>query len=918
MAFYQSMAYEASAGSGKTFALVIRYIALLYQGAKPETILALTFTNKAANEMQTRISAVLSELDQETRKTERAEIAKMLQIDEATVLAQRETIYRRYLTSSIRISTIDKFFAQILRLFSQHLGLMPDFTIDDTSDEQRFILRFLQKVRQNDAYKDLVLFAARESKKLGDIFTLQKKLYEKDAELEGLTFDDDPHYPSDADVMKRFNALKMWFEEHCPQLSPSGKKALAKVTDTDALKEATWLAKSSLTEYNYFKKCARPEADTLFGTLKDALRKYLEQKERYLLAKYMHLYNLYKETLLEENIRENTLSFNDVTNLLYRLLHEKIDRDFLYFRLDTTIDHLLIDEFQDTNIIQYKILAPIIDEIHAGIGSRDRLKTFFYVGDIKQSIYRFRGGAKELFHYVQKRYGVTLQKLDTNYRSACNIVNFVNDTFRDKIEDYSDQKCKKSEQRGYIKVAMYEDVAAGVADEVFALLERGIDPAEIAVLTHTNADAFAIEDLLHRRDPNLKVTTQTSGKLINQRYVAAVIELLKYLYFRKEICKASFLALIGKSWDTQIDFELANRHRALPVLIKEIIRRFDLPGQDPNLLKLLEVSTQYKDIEAFLFESEKLNIDSPTKMSEGINILTVHKSKGLEFKHVVLSDRMTRKNGRGGTFIFYYDEVDLQQIYIRTKGREHLDPKYRNALEHENRLVTEDTLNALYVAFTRAEESLIIVHNEVKKFSGFAILDLEPGTIGEPPSVATKREIKEQKPQPLRYRPIRLGLQEQKIVPEKEEADDIRAINFGNALHYLLEILDGFSQDDLENAWWAMKNRFETVLEEGEAEAIRQRVERLITYDPFLELVDGKCFKEQPIIYNEEVRQLDLLVEHEDRYVIIDYKSSEQMRSEHKKQVANYKKAVHEITGSRTDAYLCYVRSNTIELIEVF
>ncbi len=918
MAFYQSMAYEASAGSGKTFALVIRYIALLYLGAKPETILALTFTNKAANEMQTRISAVLSQLHTDVRKNEREEIAKMLQIDESTILTQRETIYKRYLNASVRISTIDKFFAQILRLFSQHLGLMPDFTIDEMSDEQRFILHFLQKVRQNDAYKDLVLFAARESKKLGDIFSLLQKLYEKDAELDRLAFDDDPPYPSDANVMKQFQTLKMWFEEHCPQLSPSGKKALEKITDTDTLKEATWLAKSSLTEYNYFKKCARPEADTLFGALKDTLREYLEQKERYLLSKYMHLYRLYKETLHEENIRENTLSFNDVTNLLFKLLHEKIDRDFLYFRLDTTIDHLLIDEFQDTNIVQYKILAPIIDEIHAGIGSGNELKTFFYVGDIKQSIYRFRGGAKELFHYVQKRYGVTLQKLDTNYRSACNIVRFVNDTFRDKIEGYSDQKCKTEEQRGYIKVAMYEDIADGVADEVFALLEKGIDPADIAVLTYTNADAFEIEDLLHRRNPNLKVTTQTSGKLINQRYVAAIIELLKYLYFGKEICKASFLALVGKSWDTKIDFEPASRHRTLPVLIKEIIRKFDLPGQDPNLLKLLEISAQYKDIEAFLFESEKLNVDSPTKMSEGINILTVHKSKGLEFKHVVLSDRMTRKNGRGGTFIFRYDEIDLETIYIRTKAREHLDPKYRSALEHENRLVTEDMLNALYVAFTRAEESLVIVHNEARKNSGFSILDLEPCTIGKLPSFTQKSDTQHTPPPTLHYRPIRLGLQEQKIVPEKEEADDIRAVNFGNALHYLLEILDGFSPDDLENAWWAMKNRFETVLDDGDADAIKNRVERLISYEPFLKLVDGICFKEQPIIYNEEVRQLDLLVQHEDRYVIIDYKSSEQMRSEHKKQVANYKKAVHEITGTRTDAFLCYVRSNSIELIEVF
>ena len=342
MAFYPSLAYEASAGSGKTFALVIRYISLLYLGARPNTILTLTFTNKAASEMKARISKVLAELHLPERATERAEIAKTLEVTEEEILQHRETLYEAYLQADLKISTIDKFFAQVLRLFCQHLGLMPDFTIEELSDEQRFLLRFLTNVKRRDAYKDLVLFSAQESKKLGDIFDLLSKLYEKDAELGNITFEEDTPYPSEKEVLVLVEALKELFKDTCPNLSNRAQNALAKAVDIDTLKEATWLTKESLNYWD-FKKCYLPQMDELLHDIKARLARYLNHKEQYLLNRYLRLYDLYRTTLLEENISSNTLAFNDVTNLLFRLLHEKIDRDFLYFRLDAAVDHLLID-----------------------------------------------------------------------------------------------------------------------------------------------------------------------------------------------------------------------------------------------------------------------------------------------------------------------------------------------------------------------------------------------------------------------------------------------------------------------------------------------------------------------------------------------------------------------------------------------
>ena len=914
MAFYQSLAYEASAGSGKTFALVIRYISLLYLGAKPGSILTLTFTNKAANEMQVRISTVLAQLHLPQRENERRAIAQTLEITEEEVLAGRQAIYDAYLQSDLKISTIDKFFAQILRLFSQHLGLMPDFTIDELQDEQRFMLRFIANVRRADAYRDLVLFSARESKRLSDIFSFLSGLYTKDAELAPFLQMEETPPPSEKEILRLVASLRMLFDDHCPDLSPRARKTLENIDSIEALVKKGWLVKESFDYWDY-KKCYTPQMDTLLQEIKEALARYFIHKESFLLSRYFRLYRIYKTTLLEENIDTNTLAFNDVTNLLYTLLHEKIDRDFLYFRLDGSIDHLLIDEFQDTNIVQYRILSPIIEEIHAGVGSGG-LKSFFYVGDIKQSIYRFRGGAKELFHYVANRFGVRIEQLNTNYRSDCEIVKFVNDTFREKIAGYHDQQCKDPESGGYVQVTVTDELLETITDRLFSLLEQGVPADDIAILTYTNADAYQIEEALLQRDPTLKITTQTSIKLINNRYVSAVIEFLKYLYFHEEICKANFLTQIGKPWSTPLDISPFNPRTPLPKLVKEIIRAYQLPGDDRNLLKLIEVVSGYKDIEAFLFESETLNVDSPSKKSEGIRILTIHKSKGLEFKHVIVSDRFKKKNTNRSTLIFSYDEIALKRIFLRITKRDSVDKSYQEALQQERQLSLEDELNALYVAFTRAEHSLTVVCNENEKESAFSILGLSPLVRGKLPIMPHTAHV-EDPAEARAYAPLHLGLQEQKGRDEERQREDIYAINYGNALHYMLEVLDGFSPLDLDNAYWAMKNRFEMLLKEGDAESIKARVARLLEDEQFLALTKGTISKEQPLLYNNELRQIDLLVEKEARYVVIDYKSSETVRSEHRRQVRHYKEAVATITGKPTDAYLCYVGSDRIELIEV-
>ena len=139
--FKNNLAYEASAGSGKTFMLVVRYLSLLFKGATPNKILALTFTNKAAFEMQERIVLTLEELEE---RGELDEIVKVTGFSREYLLQERKKILEEFLNSNSKIMTIDKFFAQILRKFSLYASLMPDFTTMSSQHELKLLSRFLK------------------------------------------------------------------------------------------------------------------------------------------------------------------------------------------------------------------------------------------------------------------------------------------------------------------------------------------------------------------------------------------------------------------------------------------------------------------------------------------------------------------------------------------------------------------------------------------------------------------------------------------------------------------------------------------------------------------------------------------------------------------------------------------------------
>jgi len=903
--FINNLAYEASAGSGKTFMLVVRYLSLLFQGADSSKILALTFTNKAAFEMQERIVLTLEELES---RGELDEIVSVTGFTREYLLENRRRILDEFLNSNTRIMTIDKFFTQILRKFSLYASLMPDFSTFASQHEIKLLSRFLKEVSVAGKKDTLITLSLQSKKRLGDIFTLLDQFYTKKQELSHITFTKQNYLDFEKDAMLNLSLLKEIISK-CGGASATVKKAV-EAENFDELLAKSWISRETL-DYKTFSKCFTPEMDSYLFTIQEAIKNHHSAKEQnffYALNELTGIYEKAKQALYKD---DSELSFSDVTVLVHYLLKERIDSEFLYFRLDSQIEHILLDEFQDTSIMQYDILKPLINEITSGHGIFDE-GSFFFVGDVKQSIYRFRGGVSALFGKVVEENQTEVQKLVTNYRSLQEVVEFVNRAFNTKIKNYTEQKVRAEANGGFVEVVQNDELLVESIKQVKRLIDLGADINEIAILCATNGDGEAIK--LALQEEQIEVVTETTTKLINQKSVKALLEYLKYLYFNEDIYKHNFFALINAKEEQILRVDFNNI--SLADVIKKAIDKYNLFHDDFHIIRFLNVILKYKDIEELLFEYERLDVAAAASDLSGVRVLTIHKSKGLEYEHVIVLDRIKKAPAARDSIIYDYDGIRLQNLYLRTKGRDSIDNAYKNALDKEKSLVREDTLNTLYVAFTRARENLIIILKS--KDSVFDILDLKEQQHGKLECKLSNNKKLKDNFKPLEYQALYYGTQSDILKLEENLTEDLKSVNFGLAMHYMLEMLGSFENESIVNAKDMMINKYGASLENDEVVEIESRVKSLLACEEFMALIDGEIFKEKALRYKNNLRYLDLLIKHESGvWNIIDYKSSLAYSEHHLKQVRYYKKAVKAITGESVNGYICYLLKDVVKIIKV-
>ncbi|MDX2331580.1 RecB-like helicase [Campylobacter hepaticus] len=920
MIFKPFLALQASAGSGKTFALSVRFIALILKGAKINEILALTFTKKAANEMQKRVIDTFLNLEKESKISECQELCKLLDLDKKELIHLRDLKKEEFLRFELKISTFDAFFARILRVFALNLGLSSDFIL---SEEKLDVGEIFLKLLNLEELKALAYYVNSTSEKenfFNELEDFYKNAYFKT-------------YPKVLNPSKDLiNRLYVELRSYCLGLnSVKHYTDLCKNFKSEELDLAEFMQSSLMKKFEQTQYLQDLDHQDLnFKTkrleLIQALNVYAKELEYYKIVNLMNLLKHYGEAKNILHKDKNILNFSDLSKRVYDLIRSDF-KDMIYFRLDGFISHLLIDEFQDTSVIQYQILRPLISELVSGEGVKKK-RTFFYVGDKKQSIYRFRQGKKELFDLLKQDFlQIQSDSLNTNYRSKELLVSFVNKTFKDKIKGYKEQFALESKKGGFVRVVeskeqkvknqaqeIKEQTLKALLGQINFLKSKNISYDDICILCWKNNDADMVLDFL--KEQKIPAFTQSNVLLENKASVKLVLEYAKYCIFSDAFYLVFLKELLGfQPQKIHLDFSKNTMENVL-ILIKEL--RLDL--NDRALIQFIEYAKTKENILQLLFESCTLKIVGEQNM--GISIMSVHKSKGLEFKHVILLDSLSKYNQNNENIMLEYDINEGWQLHIKDKIRSITkEPTYALFMQNIMQANYEDDINKLYVAFTRAKESLIIIkRNETcvnKSFPSYFMgefLNINEQEIGE---------LKQEEQAFVAKAPMLNKLQEfEKIAPQElqsEDKIDTKQLYFGNAFHFFMQNLKLPKGENFITLMQMCKNQFKHFLDEKEFEKLFKRIKILLNQGEFQALIENKkLLKEQVLSFNGEIKRLDLLAMDEKQALIIDYKTSLTMIDKDKEQVKHYKIAISEILQKDViKAFIVYCLEDEVKILEV-
>ncbi|MCX5657738.1 MAG: UvrD-helicase domain-containing protein [Candidatus Omnitrophica bacterium] len=472
----QILVVEASAGSGKTYALARRYLKLLLNAsAKQEeeglrSILAITFMNKAAVEMKERILELLKQLALDAFKSEshKKKLLDYIGLDEkscrdASFRAMQEII-RRY--DYFQVQTIDSFINSLLLGCAFRLGLSANFNIRE--DYNKYIASSLdllldlaaKKKEVKDLFIDFVWHYLRIENRGGwlaknDILSVAKSLF-SEFNRYGVPFY--IHPKSDQEITAKKKEIyrkiaKISKEIDCDGIDKrfvKGVKDFAEGNDAsfqlDRLKSTSWQKE----EVPCNKGASVPgELNKEWSKLRMEIRELCEIEAYSLFNPYIEIFNKVFGFFLLQSQKEDVLFLEELNSRACQLFNKgAISVPEIYIRIGSRFRHFLIDEFQDTSVLQWNNIYILAEEALSTGG------TLFYVGDKKQAIYRFRGGEAKLFDGVRKELGQFGQKVDVlgrNYRSSKEIVQFNNcifspenlQRFMNSYNAYQEKKSKK-------------------------------------------------------------------------------------------------------------------------------------------------------------------------------------------------------------------------------------------------------------------------------------------------------------------------------------------------------------------------------------------------------------------------------------------------------------------------------------------
>ena len=779
---------KASAGSGKTYNLAREYIRLLLTKKDPQAyrhILAVTFTNKATDEMKRRILDELFTLATEPAKSPYIgdfvpKVFKTAEDLQKRASGQLGGILHDY--SSFAVSTIDKFFQQTLRAFSREIGQFASYQVelDKAALVEESVDRILDGLTEDD--RGLLGWLTENVKaglESGNRFNLEPPLKEMAVNLKSMdhaeavrrySIDEDAAYAKDhlkeiqkgcaaladafvKDVREAAKAVLDVLEQHGVDPADSNRGFLkglyafrdlgprdAVGTPTDSFMDkapdsSKWFAKSKDRFRVELEGSLEGPLNAFCDLFGDRYRQYrtacLIGGQAYTLGIAAELRKAFDEVQKEKNV----LSIDDSNTILKGII-DGSDAPFVYEKLGVRFEDFLLDEFQDTSTIQWENFRPLL--LNSEAGGFDNL----VVGDVKQSIYRWRGSDWHLLDAGVKadfRQGAE-KVLDGNYRTCKAIVQFNNAFFPyaaaqldgllggDEISriyhDVDQQVCFKDPAEGSVDVKFVEDYDAQM-DEIVATV-REVEAAEgkygdIAILVRGNQEGSEIAARLVSE--GIPVVSDDSLFVKSSVTVRRLVSQLSLVDAPDTEGRASVAGFLARSMDIRIP----DHYHSLTDLAESLLR--DLRDADPDTFEaevpyiqsfmdyLLDWSASHgNDLSAFLREWADADpkIASP-ETGSAVRVMTVHKSKGLEFPYVIFpfAEKVTLYKGSS---YWCRPDVDGTPLASFADGVYHVELSgasestlFAEDYRRERTLQYIDNINVFYVALTRAKYGLKVI-----------------------------------------------------------------------------------------------------------------------------------------------------------------------------------------------------------------
>jgi ATP-dependent exoDNAse (exonuclease V) beta subunit len=1033
--------YNASAGSGKTFTLVKEYLKVLLNSDDIfsfQKILAITFTNKAAGEMKARVLSSLEDFADGKENDLFNIIIHEIEVDKPTIQLRSKNILDAILQnySAFSITTIDSFTHKIIKSFAYDLGLplsfevemdavsllseavdiliskigidkkltklLIDYSLDKADDDKSWdISRDLNefaKVLLNE--DDIKHFRVLADKQLEDFTNLKTKLYAHQKELKiafkkvgedclGLIASHDlEHKDFMRATIPKFFADINEKEFNFTYLSRSE-------TVQKAIDNHQYYSKSTLDSVAQSIESIVPEIINLFNKSKGIYSQFLMNKlalKNIIPLAVLNNINIELEQIKDENNIRLNAEFN-------QLISDNIKEQpapFIYERIGQRFQHYFIDEMQDTSVLQWQNLIPLIDNALAQENSN-----LLLVGDGKQAIYRWRGGKAEQFielgshaknpFHVKKE----IKNLETNFRSYSEVINFNNSFFQHtsnflQNESYKNlffegnKQLENPKKGGFVSLSFLEkeedkDIEKSkYPQKVLAKIHQLKDSFslnEICVLTRTKKDGVAVANYLSEN--GVDIISSETLLIQNSPKVSFVIDLLKVLQnpndeetrfdmlyflhrhlevkkpkhiFFKEFSKADTQTILESLKNYGVSFEISAFHQhPFYEKIEEIIRGFNLIKSSDAYVQffldiVLEQQRKSTDIADFLefweLKKEKLSIVAP-ESANAVQIMTIHKSKGLEFPVVVFPcdvdiyrqinpkvwlDELPENYDNFKELLVPYNK---ELSYVNNTGLE-IYNQQREELELDN-------FNLLYVALTRAVEQLhVITEKKISSkgeentnfYSGVFINYLIQNNLWKEDVLeysfgteirVSKKELQNSVAE-IHQKFISTPWQEHNVVllasaSKLWDTNQGEAISFGNLFHEILAKI--FTKKDVNKI--IAKYHQKGFIDENQLLVINNTIISVVNH-PKLE----NYFSEEVIIYNErEIVDVDnqviipdrLVFTDKNEVVIIDYKTGNPS-AEHHQQLLKYEIVLKSMNFNVDKKILIYI-NDKIDVVEV-